>query len=70
VVARAQAALDRGDLASAIKEIGALPAPAGDAFSGWLDQARARASANDTLTKLQSTLLAWLGAPASPEAKP
>jgi len=70
VVARAQAALDRGDLASAIKEIGALPAPAGDAFSGWLDQARARASANDTLTKLQSTLLASLGATPSPEAKP
>jgi hypothetical protein len=70
VVARAQAALDRGDLASAIKEIGALPTPAGDAFSGWLDQARARASANDTLTKLQSTLLASLGATPSPEAKP
>jgi len=70
VVARAQAALDRGDLASAIKEIGALPAPAGDAFSGWLNQARARASANDTLTKLQSTLLASLGATPSPEAKP
>ena len=69
VLARAEAALEQGNLATAIKEIEAMPAPARDAFAGWLDDARARASASDTLTKLQSTVLASLGG-ASTEAKP
>ena len=69
VLARAEAALEQGNLATAIKEIEAMPAPARDAFAGWLDDARARASASDTLTKLQSTVLASVGG-ASTEAKP
>jgi hypothetical protein len=69
VLARAEADLEQGNLATAIKEIEAMPAPARDAFAGWLDGARARASASDTLTKLQSTVLASLGG-ASTEAKP
>lgn len=69
VLARAEADLEQGNLATAIKEIEAMPAPARDAFAGWLDDARARASASDTLTKLQSTVLASLGG-ASTEAKP
>jgi hypothetical protein len=68
VVARAEAALNQGDLAAAIKEVETLPAPSRDAFAGWLDEARARASANDTLSKLESTVLASLGG--NPEAKP
>jgi hypothetical protein len=69
VLARAEAALEQGNLATAIKEVEAMPAPARDAFAGWLEDARARASANDMLTKLQSTVLASLGG-ASTKAKP
>lgn len=70
VLARAEAALQQGGLTAAIKEIEAMPAPSRDAFAGWLEDARARGSANDTLTKLESTVLASLGGGAGPEAKP
>ena len=70
VLARAEAALKQGDLAASIKEVESLPAPARDAFAGWLDDARARASANDSLSKLESTVLASLGGGSGPEAKP
>jgi hypothetical protein len=69
VLARAEAALEQGNLATAIEEVEAMPAPARDAFAGWLEDARARASANEMLTKLQSTVLASLGG-ASTKAKP
>jgi hypothetical protein len=69
VLARAEAALQQGDLTAAIKEIEAMR-PSRDAFAGWLEDARARASVNDTLIKLQSTVLASLGRGAGPEAKP
>jgi hypothetical protein len=68
VLAQAETALNKGDLASAIKEVEALPTPARDAaFAGWLDDARARASANATLNTIESAVLASFGAP---EAKP
>jgi hypothetical protein len=70
VLARAEAALKQGDLVASIKEVESLPAPARDAFAGWLDDARARASANDSLSKLESTVLASLGGGSGPEAKP
>ena len=70
VLARAEAALNQGDLAAAIKEVESLPAPSRDAFAGWLADAQARASANDTLSKLESTVLVSLGGGAAPEAKP
>ena len=70
VLARAEAALSQGDLAASIKEVESLPAPARDAFAGWLDDAKARASANDSLSKLESTVLASLGVGSGPEAKP
>jgi hypothetical protein len=70
VLARAEAALNQGDLAAAIKEVESLPAQARDPFAGWLDDARARASANDSLSKLESTVLVSLGGGAAPEAKP
>jgi hypothetical protein len=68
VLARAEAAMQQGDLAAAIKEVETLPATSRNAFAGWLDDARARASANDTLSKLESTVLASLGG--NTEAKP
>jgi hypothetical protein len=67
ILARAGTALSQGDLVAAIKEVEALPAPARDAFAGWLDDARARASANATLNTLESAVLASLVAP---EVKP
>ena len=70
VLARAEAALEQGNLAIAIKEVEAMPAPVSDVVAGWLDDARARASANDALTKLESTVLASLGGTAGTEAKP
>ena len=57
VLARAEAALDKGDLATAIKEVGTLQGAPRDAFSGWLDQARARLAADETLKRLESLLL-------------
>jgi hypothetical protein len=70
VLARTDAALKQGDLATAIKEVESLPAPSRDAFAGWLADAQARASAKDTLSKLESTVLVSLGGGAAPEAKP
>jgi hypothetical protein len=70
VLARAEAALKQGALEAAIKEVEALPAPSRYPFAGWLDDARARASANDSLSKLESTVLASLGGGSAPEAKP
>jgi hypothetical protein len=67
VLARAETALNKGDLAAAIKEVEALPTPARDAYAGWLDDARARLSANATLNTIESAVLASF---AAPEAKP
>ena len=67
VLARAETALNKGDLAAAIKEVEALPTPARDAYAGWLDDARARHSANATLNTIESAVLASF---AAPEAKP
>jgi Mitochondrial inner membrane protein len=70
VLARAEAALKQGELAVATKEVESLPAPSRAAFAGWLDDARARLSAGDSLSKLESTVLTALGAGAGTEAKP
>lgn len=45
VVARTQAALDRGDLADAVTEAGTLSGPAADVAGPWLADARARLAA-------------------------
>ena len=68
IVTRAKAALDQGDLAAAIKDVEALPAPDRDAYAGWLDDARVRLSANATLSALESAVLASLAVPAAPAA--
>jgi len=69
-LAKAEAALGRGDLSAAIKEVEAMPAPSRDAFTAWLDDARVRATANDTLTELKNTVLASLGGGGGSGAKP
>jgi len=69
VLARAEAHLNQGDLAAAVKEVEALPAPSHDAFASWLEDAHARVSADATLSTLQSVLLTSTGG-APGEAKP
>ncbi len=70
VLARAEAALKQDDLATAVKEVETLPAPSRDAFSGWLDGARARIAANETLGKLESTVLLSLSGADGAAEKP
>ncbi len=69
VLTRAEAHLKQGDLPAAMKEVEALPAPSHDAFASWLEDARARVSADATLSTLQSALLTSMGG-APGEAKP
>jgi hypothetical protein len=59
-LARAKAALDKGDLALAVKEVETLDGAPRDAFSAWLGQARARLSADETLTRLEGLLIVSL----------
>ena len=61
VLARAAAKLDQGDLAAAMKEVETLKDAPHAAFDKWLDQAKARLSAEATLQHLQSLLLVSLG---------
>jgi hypothetical protein len=61
VLARAEAKLEQGDLAAAAAEVGTLQGPPRAAFATWLDQARARLDAEETLQRLQKILLVTLG---------
>ncbi len=69
VLARARADLDQGDLGLAAKEVEGLSGAPREAFAVWLDQARSRLAADDTMNRLESTLLASL-APAGPPPAP
>src|SRR5262245_8416545 len=60
-LSRAEAALDKDDLATAVKEVETLSGSERDAFSAWLGQAHARLSADDTLIQLESALLVSVG---------
>lgn len=56
-LARAEAALDHGDLASAIKQIETLTGAPREAFADWLGGAHARLGADEILTRLEGQLL-------------
>jgi len=56
VLSRAQAAVSAGDLAGALREIGALPAPAQAEMSGWIAAARVRRDAGVALDALAAAL--------------
>jgi hypothetical protein len=58
---RAKAALDKGDLAAAVKEVETLDGAPREAFSAWLGQAHERLSADETLIRLESALLVSMG---------
>lgn len=59
-VARAEAALGKGDLAGAVAEVEALEGKAREAASGWLADARARLDADAALAALQAAMVARL----------
>jgi len=56
VLSRMEDALRRDDLAGAIAEADDLPTEAAEAMSGWLEEARRRAAAEEGLEALNSTL--------------
>jgi hypothetical protein len=60
-LARAKAALDKGELAVAVKEVETLDGPAREAFSAWLGAARARLAAGEIMTRLEGALLISMG---------
>jgi hypothetical protein len=53
--------LKQGDLAATVAEVEALPAPTRETFANWLGDAHARLSADETLTRLESAVLAAMG---------
>lgn len=57
-VARAEAALDKGDLAAAVQELSALQGPAAAAAAEWLAQAQARLAAEAALSDLTAHAVA------------
>jgi len=65
MLARAEAQLDAGNLAEAVKEVETLKGAPREAFTDWLDAAHARLEVDATLQKLQSILLVSLGGTAS-----
>jgi len=65
VLARAEAQLEQGNLARSVKEVETLQGLQRAAFAIWLDQARARLGADETMQRLQNILLVSLsGSPA------
>ena len=61
VLARAAAQLKQGNLAATVKEVEMLQGAQEAAFASWLDQARARLGADETLQRLENILLVSLG---------
>jgi hypothetical protein len=61
VLARAEDDLKQGELDDAVTEVDSLPPDVRDAFAGWLEKARARLDADETLAKLQGAVLVSLG---------
>jgi len=68
-IARAEAALARGDLAEAAKQMAALTGAAREAASGWIDDAKARLEADAALAKLDQAVLGLLRT-TEPKARP
>jgi len=56
VLSRAQAALDKGDLATATAELAKLPDAGQTVFAGWVSDARARAAADDAVAELTANM--------------
>lgn len=61
ILARAEAALDRDDLAAAVAELENLNGNAADLFAGWISDARARIAAAEGLIELENLVIANAG---------
>ncbi|MBI1180580.1 MAG: hypothetical protein GC201_08475 [Alphaproteobacteria bacterium] len=57
IVARAEAALDRGDLEGALRELQALPPQAALAASDWLERAQTRQAVMGAVARLETAVL-------------
>ena len=57
IISRAEAAVEENDISGALNELSALPAPVLEAMSGWIDGAKARASAEAAAASLSARLL-------------
>jgi hypothetical protein len=68
ILTRADTDLENEQLADAVAEVDALQGDAREPFAAWLEAARARIAAEETLQRLEGVLLASLtgGAPAQP----
>jgi hypothetical protein len=64
-VAQAQAALDKGDLAGAVKALGALSGAAANAAQPWMKDAQQRLDAEQTIAKLSQDLAGDMAAGSS-----
>lgn len=62
VLARAEAAMDNGNLGKAVEEVGALQGEPAAAFADWLADAKARLAVADGLERLEKAALAVRGA--------
>jgi hypothetical protein len=69
VLARAEAKLRAGNLAETVREVETLKDTPRTAFSGWVEQARARLGAADTLRRLEGILLVSVGGAATAPAE-
>lgn len=67
-ISRAEAAVARGDLAEAVKQMSALTGPAREAAAGWIGDAQARIEADAALAQLDRALMTLLRA--EPKARP
>ncbi len=68
-LSRAEAALSRGDLGEAAKQLNALAGPARAAAEGWLADARARLVTDAALAEIERAALGLLGRP-DPKSRP
>ena len=58
IISRAEAALERDDLAAAVSELGALEGAAAEAFEPWMEDARAKVQVADRIDRLERAVLA------------
>jgi hypothetical protein len=70
VLARAGAKLSQGDLVATIQEAESLQGAPRQALASWIDAARARASAEDTLNRLETALRRQAEAPPAQTQSP
>ncbi|GGD15516.1 mitofilin family membrane protein [Aquisalinus flavus] len=61
IISRAEASLENGDLDAALRELSALDGEPADAMAPWIEEARARVEADQTLDALTNTVLSQTG---------